>query len=283
MRSFVEGLVALWRARNAEVYGRARWVGGLTARGARLLALRSDPPGLQRFREQVLVDRRAFEERVSRRVDDRLQALGEPGRRWLALLETEPDLLGPLGTLRAEAAHARALAWARGGASHRPGGLGREPLRAFLILLRERGCGFAEDALERDLTDVTVTTGLPVPRLGRAELRLGFPDLGELVVALEIDPVEQEQPAVRGRGAMVSLTVSGEASADDGAIPVRFEELLRAWLPVAGAGESGEHDYLRRYLKSVAVGLCGLSGEGPCEAWHWTRRARTLDFIGEGR
>ena len=294
---YVKGLVSRWRAQGAHEPAQPdranehpAWVSQMVTFGRRLVGSGAKNVALDRFRTVVVRDPVGFADRVRARVAERHARLGDTARHWVSVLETEPDLLGPFDFVRAETVHTRLIAWAltpRGGAAN---GLGTEPLRAFLELLASWNCDLAGEALAANLAAVDVVPERSVPPFGRVDIWLTIPRVGDFAIEVKIDHFERdnqvadyrkalEKFGAGGHCATVFLTLDGAGSSDDGAVSLRFADILRAWIPVAAAGDSGEHRYLRAYLKSVATSLCDLGGPGKFDSWHWSHQARTLSFV----
>jgi len=247
--------------------------------GHALLAARAD--ALDKFRRAVTTDPEAFRARVQAGIERRLAQLGPERRARLDVLGVEPDLMGPLDQVRAETLHTRVIAWALSPArlSH---GLGTAPLRALLDRL-SLGVRFHDGV---DLDGVRAVPEHSVGSHGRVDIWLPLPGL-EVLIEAKIDHFEGEGQVAGYRRAFPSrevitvfLTLDGRpCESDPNAVPLSFRDLLAAWIPVAASGRTGEHDYLARYLKTVAVEFCDLADEGGFQEWPWARQIRTLEFV----
>ena len=248
---------------------------------------------LDHFRGLVQADLDAFLSTLDAPFEARRVGLSPRALSQLAVLETTPDLFGPLDQIRAETLHTRVVAWAL--SPHRLGpGLGTAPLRAFLTLLaRDETSGVSPEWAD-SATHRVAKPEHHVRGCGRIDVWL---ELADAVFAIEakVDAglrdwqLEDYQAAVknptRGRkGFVVFLTV--ERDNPPSSLPtlrVTFDDLLAAWLPIAAEGRSGEHLYLGAWLRTLAHHLYELSGLGPFSSWPRARRGRTLSQLEDHR
>ena len=251
----------------------------------------ADAAALARFRAEVMRDDKGatFWRGLKDLAERRAAALDGERRRRLAVLGVEPDLFGPLDYTRAETCFTRVVAWALSPArlleAEPVGGLGTAPLLALLAWLRAR----AEIPTWSDAELVTITAvpELHLEEAGRLDVALMLPGLA-LGIEAKVDATEGEDQLARYRSAlaqsgdpvvMMFLTKDrDEPETDKDAIPISFRDLLRLWLPVAAAGESGQHLYFCRYLKSVA-NLYNYVSTGSFQRWGVVTQLRALDLL----
>lgn len=231
-------------------------------------------------------------------LDARRTSLPAERLKQLAVLESTPDLLGPLDHIRQETLHTRALAWALSPA--RLGGtLGEAPLRAFLELLA-RHAPPGSPIIDPDWADEAgAAAAIPehhVPGRGRVDVWLALP---QAIFAIEakvshverdgqlsdyrkaLDDALARSSGRRGFTVFLARDADDEVS-DPDAVRLTWAQLVEAMLPVAAAGETGEHRYLGSWLRTVALHLAELSGHGPFSGWPLARQVRTLALL-EGR
>lgn len=247
---------------------------------------RAEAALIDRFRQQVTNDVPAFIQRVSERIDRRVATLPAASVAILYRFELAPDLFAPLDFTRAETSHTRVVAWALS-PSRLHASLCDRPLRAFLSLLNERGarCG---DFVGTDLSRVRAAPERWAGEFGRVDIWLSLPGW-EIPIEAKIDADERENQVSdyneaidyltpSREGFPVFLTIDGHDSESE-AITVSFADLSRAWLPIAFAGESADHLYLRAYIKSVLVNLYHAAATGAFGGWPWLARARFLAYL----
>lgn len=307
-RAYVDAMVAYGRAllapraaerRNGPVadVDCGRWLDRMVEYGRRLRrSVAATPPGRQSgrglddFRRLFMKDPQWLRRRVEDGLAARRAGLASEAQQWLRVLETTPDLLGPMEYVRYEPIYTRVLAWALT-PSVQPGGLGDAPLRALLEWLASAAPVRVPSADEA-IGAVTVVAEKGLGKFGRADVWLELRDV-VIVIEAKVDASEGHEQVSKYRRAvdryapgkealLVFLTPDGDDStSDEVAVPLSFEELLRLWLPLAAAGDSGEHTYLRHYLKSIAHHVSELTGAGPYDAWTSYERRRALSFLEE--
>jgi hypothetical protein len=243
---------------------------------------------LDHFRDTVQADLGAFLLGLVAPFEARRVALAPRALAELAVLETTPDLFGPLDHIREEVLHTRVLAWALSPA--RVGALGVEPLRAFLKVLADQPDNDVRPEWADAAAMVKARPEWNVPGCGRIDVWL---ELSEARFAIEakVDAPEGDGQLERYRRAVdhhlgkrkgytVFLALERDiAVSDPHAIRVTYVDLLRAWLPVAAAGRSGEHLYLGAWLRTLALHLVEVSGTGPFNTWPRARRGKTLSLL----
>jgi hypothetical protein len=248
---------------------------------------------LDHFRSLVQTDLGAFLRTLDAPFEARRLALSSHALSQLAVLETTPDLFGPLDHIRAETLHTRVVAWAL--SPHRLGpGLGVEPLRAFLSLLaRDEESGVNPEWAD-GAAHVVARPEWHVSGCGRIDVWLELPDAVFAIEAkvdaeLRLRQLEDYQRAAerpsRGRkGHVVFLTLDPNNPASSPPTHrITFADLLTAWLPLAAAGRTGEHLYLGAWLRTLAHHLYPVSGSGPFHSWPRARRGRTLSHFEDHR
>lgn len=220
--------------------------------------------------------------RVEGRAAQALAQLPTKAHQVLRMLEDTPSLLGPLSQVRDERSHTRLLAWALS----LPGQLGDDLRRTWLK---------AVGGPVLDKQRWTVRAERPVAE-GRVDVEILIPGRWRCYVEAKVDAGEGFQQLARYRAslraassplqdgdALVFLTLhaqewpSDETVQDDHVIPLRWHDLLAAWLPLA-SGDGPDALYLRCWLMSVAD-LADLRATGPFATWPLSSRLRVLRLL----
>ncbi len=242
------------------------------------------------FREWVQSNLDAFLQSLDAPLEERRRKLEAQKLGRLAVLEGTPDLFGPVDYTRAETLHTRVVAWVL--SPERNGALGVAPLRAFLELLATKTTAEIRPEWADEAANLSANPEWSVGDLGRVDVWLQLPD-AIFAIEAKVDHVEradqvadyrralQNAPAQGARFTVFLTLVSQVVSSDSEAIHITFEDLLRAWLPVAAEGSSGEHQYLGAWLRTVAQRLTGTAGSGAFHTWPRAQRGRTLSLLEE--
>jgi len=206
------------------------------------------------------------------------------GRQLLATLGRTPTLLGPLGRTHAEVLHTKVMVWAM---NHDE--LGDAATKAFLQLLEDADVhGVAKRPKMGKPDAINVQGERSLPGFGRADLWLE----GKGVVAVEVkvgaeetggDQVERyvagcTKQVTTKDWVVLFLTLEDEVTPSGPCLHVTLKQLLGAWLPVAAAGTTGAHDYLARYLSTLAE-LTDIGGSGAYDDWTVADRRSALDLV----
>jgi len=275
-----------------------------TARKKRSIARRRVEPDAKRTFMKPDGDLTAFRSLIMprpRELTDRLIAstaidrarLGPLQVASLQALESNPDLLEPMGQTRKELTHGRLIRHFLDARSCPE--LGRLLLNAFtdLVATKMGAHGVRTDLAGRPLHDPKITTELPVGGFGRVDLCIESPET-VFFVEIKIDAKERpgqladyqaaldEKTSTQGvTGVLVFLTLKDHSSPKSG-VPsahIHFDDVLAAWLPIAASGATPEHRYLGSYLTSVARGVCNLAGLGRFDDWNLTDQRALLRWL----
>lgn len=254
----------------------------LAAKAAKLAAA----PGvsaadLDLFRERVMARPDDLRRRLLGANVQRRRLLDAEQRKALDVLETTPDLLGPLGELRYEPSHSRLVARFLNFVAEPA--LAPALLRAFLALI-----GMPIDAMPDDPRDAVVDAERWLPT-GRIDISISLPKY-LVFVEMKVDAEEGTDQLLRYSSALaaskgtrdallVYLTRPGAAKSTSSAkhVHITLDSLLSSWLPFAGAG-NGPEEYLARYLKSLAL-LVRCGGSGRFDDWSITQQRAALDLV----
>jgi PD-(D/E)XK nuclease superfamily len=222
----------------------------------------------------------------------RRKRLGPAQRRALDTLGRSPDLLGPARGRFDERLHTEVIAWA---VDPRRRHLGGRPLIALMRRLELLRSKLGHDNPLPFATPVppttVVTPELLIHPYGRVDICVES-DAMLLLIEAKILAAEgksqltryRSAAAQRARGrpwAVLFLTSDGEQKPSVAVPHMTLRELLADWLPVAADGESGEHDYLRSYLASIAR-VVDVGAPGDFDDWDFYTRRRALDLLDMG-
>lgn len=245
-------------------------------------------PTFDPFRTLILANADAIRDRLRRVVEMRRAKMTTVQGKMLAMLGRAPDLFEPMGLGASEVHHTRVLRWALDPSAH--ASLGRAPLDAFFALVHRKGAGkrIAVNRLARS-TVRQVCAEFSLPQGRRVDLALEFAD-GWLLIENKIESGEgQDQLKSYSKwlssqptgGVLVYLTREDAETPNVklSCIHITWRQVLTVLLPIAASGDSDEHQYLGRYLASVARHVVGLTGSGVFEGWTLGERHNTLNLI----
>ncbi|AKT40377.1 uncharacterized protein CMC5_045300 [Chondromyces crocatus] len=289
MSDYVKRLAALWTARTPPLqqgFSLHDYVKELARLGARVRI--DETEGLNLFRTHVMAKADELRARMKQANETRRAALSPPQREALRALEVTPDLLGPMGETRYEPIHTKLLTYHLDPTEGSE--LAPKLLTAFIDLI-------AEACRERDLGEPMYSPGSKVTVESERRISTGRVDvsisLEDTLIFLEtkIDSGEGNEQLARYRqamdeikstqhGVLVYLTLPGARlpKSDVEFVPLNFRDVLRVWLPFA-TGDGGTVDYLARYLKTIAMGLLRLCGDGGFERWSFYEQRAALDLV----
>jgi hypothetical protein len=216
----------------------------------------------------------------------RYQRLPPHKRVAIGVLGAVPDLLAPAGRRYDELLHTNTIAWVLGRTTFRV-----EARRRFLKAVEEgipRNDAAPFSAATFDAQGAIAIAERSVGRFGRVDVWLETPAHviaieGKILAQEGKDQVPRYNDARRlfpGKASwtVVFLTVDLDQEPSGPALHLTFTDLLRAWLPLAAAGDTGEHRHLGLYLASVAR-LCGIGASGGFDTWTFTERRKALDLL----
>lgn len=220
-------------------------------------------------------------------------ALSGRARDYLRVLETTPDLLGPLGATRQEILHSQAIAWFLD--VQRSGEVGRRCLAAFSTLVEDLEQGSSRgDIPERfEVGDLpSVATEVYVGSNERVDIVLQSAR-GIAFIEVKVDAEEGVRQLDRYGESLLAVTgadknrwlifLTADPSAETATkYPHRhlsFGDLLRAWMPIAAEQTTPGHQFLRLYLKSVARHLLGIVDGDDFDRWSLARKWSAIRFV----
>jgi PD-(D/E)XK nuclease superfamily len=269
---------------------RAAYVARLVALAAKLQESSEQQldDGSDAFRRILRPNVRDIMWRVAGATLERRRRLAPEARDSLRVLETSPDLLGPLAYSRTEVAHSRALCFLLD--PSRSGELGHECLRAFVELVMDaRNDNDAEDQ-DADVSGSTVEAERAIHPWGRVDISIESPS-SLIFVEVKVDAEERPNQLLDysralahcagTRQAILVFLTANEQQAGVGTKHrhVTFRDLLRAWLPIAARTRRPEGTYLAMYLKTIARHLERLADEGEFDHWRLRTQRAALAFI----
>ncbi len=236
---------------------------------------------LQLFRERIMARPDDLRRRLLGANVQRRRVLDAAQRQALDVLDTTPDLLGPVGELRYEPSHSRLVARFLSPTAEPL--VAKSTLPAFLNLLE-----VAPSAFGMPTTDVTIVAERWLPS-GRVDISVTSSTY-VIFVEVKVDAIEGEDQllryskdlaAIKGSrdGLLVYLTLPGAPKANSAVahIHMTLDKLLVSWLPFADSG-NGSPQYLARYLKTLSI-LVGCGGAGRFDDWTFTQQRAALDLI----
>jgi hypothetical protein len=277
---FLRSLAAMWEGRRpTPPLTRLDYFREVAKRSPARSRRTGNTGNLETFRRLFMERPDDFRRRMYGANAQRLREMSPAQRDWMRILEVAPDLLAPLSLLHYEPAHSRLISFLL---DPRRNEIGVALLKSFLALSH---C--PENVVQvEDLQDAKVTPEAQVTE-GRIDIKV---ETSKLLAYVEVKVHAQEGPdqLMRYRKALnrhsdrvthlVYLTLP-DAPGPTRSIAceqVDFRELLRVWLPFAGAGSGGA--YLARYLKSLAR-ILGCVGQGSWNDWTFAEQRSALQFV----
>ncbi|WP_437644358.1 PD-(D/E)XK nuclease family protein [Sorangium sp. So ce362] len=253
----------------------------------------ASPANTEIFERVIMASPKDILWRVAGASVERRKALPSARRAMLGVLETRPDLLGPLGQAHVEVVHSALVAHFLD--PRKSGDVGTACRAAFGTFLIHPTSEEEEGAIPEALNFVgaEVRTERHLGKHGRVDISIESPR-AVVLIEVKVDAAEglQQVPdyaAALGElcaqgareGILVFLTQDPEQrpSVKQAARHIIFRDLLRLWLPVAISGRTSEHMYLSMYLKTVAVHLYGLAEADTFDYWSLRTQRNALRFL----
>lgn len=243
---------------------------------------------LDAFRKQVMPRHEALMAAVRSGIQDRRGALPASAKQQICALEAAVDVLGLVRAPRDEVTHTRLIADLLGAARSTPPPVRVACIRALGRLLRSRATAAA---LVPAVEDARAQSEVWVSSERRVDLVLTSPS-AKIFIEAKIDAGEgagqldayanalASSLAAGQRGLLVFLTARTDQahSTSQPHVHITFQDLLVSWLVAASECTAAEGAVLMAYLKSVAVHVCGVAGDGLFDAWpvHIQRRCLAL-------
>jgi len=280
VRKYIERLVTLGRSLGdgdaAKAATRREYVRSLVAL-AEHLDSPAPEPNLDAFRKIVMPNVDAIMRVVAGAQFLRFRALDATNRMAIDALGDPIDLLGLLGRERDEVAHTQLLANFLNTTGSAPfPELARHCGDALEALLKSAS---AEPTRPLGLGRASAQSEMVVGSLGRVDLVLKSP-LSVVFVEAKIDAEERDSQLDDYGQALeteaygnverilVFLTARQEQRSNTkrNHIHITFADLMLSWLPLASSSLPGAID-LRKYLKTIAVHICGIASRGSFDQW----------------
>lgn len=232
--------------------------------------------GLDYFRSEIIANPDGIRRKLLGANALRLKELGIGRRTTAAVLDVRPDLLSPLGELRYEPAHSKLIgyfvdaSWSNG-----LGSACRDSLLRLINVKDEVVEVVSEHAVRSGRIDICISMKNTLVFI---EVKLDA-DEGPEQLKRYRDVLEQQRLGRKGVLVYLSLLGGTESLSCEPNHRLTFGTLLQAWLPLA-VGNTPEHGYLARYLKSVAL-LVGVAEPGDFYSWSFATQRNCISMLEE--